>query len=95
MDQRKKGTKRSFFINVSQEQPGFREPRKVEVGGKRLRQPPMECWGCKGNHMYRYFPHRNDKVRVVHNVQQEETVKDMDRSVPRIYAAMDKNQEKY
>jgi hypothetical protein len=73
MDQRKKGTKPSFFRNSPQGQPGFREPRKAEVGGKMPRQPPMECWGCKGNHRYRDCPHRNDKVRVVHNVQQAET----------------------
>jgi hypothetical protein len=27
--------------------------------------------------MYRDCPHRSDKVRVVHNVQQEETMEDM------------------
>jgi hypothetical protein len=69
MDQRKKGTKPSFFRNSPQGKPGFREPRKVEVGGKMPRQPPMECWGCKGNHRYIDCPHRNEKVRVFHNVQ--------------------------
>ena len=69
MDKTKKGTKPSFFRNIPQGQLGFRDPRKVEVGGQMPRQPHMECWGCKGNHMYRDFPHKNDKVRVVHNVQ--------------------------
>jgi hypothetical protein len=45
-----------------------------EIGGKRPRQPPIQCWGCKGDHNYRYFPHRGEKVRSVHNVQQAETV---------------------
>jgi hypothetical protein len=44
----------------------------VEVGGKIPRKPPMECWGCKGNHRYIDFPHKNDKVRAFHNVHQEE-----------------------
>jgi hypothetical protein len=58
MDQRKKGTKPPFFRNSPQGQPSFREPRKAEVGGQMPRPPPMECWGCKGNHRYRYFPHK-------------------------------------
>jgi hypothetical protein len=47
IDQRKKGTKPSFFRNSPQGQPGLREPRKAEVGGKMPKQPPMECWGRK------------------------------------------------
>jgi hypothetical protein len=34
-------------------------------------------------------------VRVVHNVQQAETVEDMGSRVPRIYASLDNKQEKY
>jgi hypothetical protein len=95
MDQRKKGTKPPFFKNSPQGQPSFREPRKAEVGGQTLRPPPMECWGCKGNHRYRDCPHRNDKVRVVHNVQQVETVEDMGSRMPRIYIALDNKQDEY
>jgi hypothetical protein len=43
VDQRKKGTKTSFFINIPQGKPGFREPKKAEIGEKMPRQPPMEC----------------------------------------------------
>jgi hypothetical protein len=68
MDKRKKGTKPPFFRNNHQVKPYFREPRKVEVGGKMPRPPPMECWGCKENHRYRDFLHKNYKVRVFHNV---------------------------
>ena len=56
-----------------------------EVGGQKPRHTPVKCWGCKGDHKYRYFPHKNDKVRAVQNVQQEETMEDMGRSFPRIY----------
>jgi hypothetical protein len=63
--------------------------------GKRPRQQPMKCWGCEGDHMYRYFPHRGEKVRIVHNVQQDDTVEDMGRNVPRIYAALDNKQVEF
>jgi hypothetical protein len=64
----------------------------AEGGGKRPRQTPMQCWGCKGDHNYRDFPHRKDKVRAVHNVQQVETMEYMGKRVPRIYVALDNNQ---
>jgi hypothetical protein len=53
----------------------------------------MKCWGCKGDHKYRYFPHKSEKVRTIHNVQQYEIVEDMGRSVSRIYAALDNKKE--
>jgi hypothetical protein len=49
----------------------------------------MECWGYKGNHRYRDYPHRKDKVRTIHNVQQAEIVEDMDNRIPGIYATME------
>ena len=49
----------------------------------------MECWSCKGNHRYRDFPHRKDKARTIHNVQQAEIVEDMGNIMLRIYAALD------
>jgi hypothetical protein len=94
-EQRQKGNKPPFFRNSPQGQPFLREPRKVEVSGKMSRPPPMECWGCKENHRYRDFPHRNDKVRVLHNVQQAETVEDMGSRIQRIYAALDNKQVEY
>jgi hypothetical protein len=53
MDQRKKGTKPPFFKNNSQGQPTSKEPRMTETMGKRPRKPPIQCWGCGGDHMYR------------------------------------------
>jgi hypothetical protein len=40
--------------------------------------------------MFRDCPHRGEKGRTVHNVQQDKTMEDMDRNVPRIYVALDK-----
>jgi hypothetical protein len=69
--QRKKVNKTPFFRNSLQGQPSFLEHRMVEAGGQRPRKMPIQCLGCKGDHMYRYCPHRSDKVRVFHNVQQK------------------------
>ena len=55
----------------------------------------MQCWGCEGDQMYLDFPHKGEKVRIVHNVQQADTVEDMCKSVPRIYAALDNKQTKF
>jgi hypothetical protein len=53
------------------------------------RPPPMECWGHKGNHRYRDYPHRKDKARTVHIVQQAKIVEDMGN---KIYTALDNKQ---
>ena len=66
-----------------------------EVGGQKPRHTPMKCWGCKGDHKYRYCPHKRDKVRVFHNVQQYETVGEMGSRMPRIYATLDNKQDEY
>jgi hypothetical protein len=95
MDQRKKGTKPPFFRNSPQGKPSFREPGMVGIGEQRPRQTPIQCWGCQENHKYKDCPHKNDKVRVVHNVQQDETVEDMGSRMPRIYAALNNKQVEY
>jgi hypothetical protein len=95
MDQRKKGAKPPFFGNNPQGQQTSKETRTIDTGSQRPRQPPMQCWGCKGDHRFRDCPHRGEKGRVVHNVQQVELVEDMGRYVPRIYAALENKQEEY
>jgi hypothetical protein len=67
----------------------------IELGGQRPRKTPIQCWGCKGDHKCRYCPHRSEKVRVVHNVQQDEIVEEMGRNVPRIYAALDNKKDEF
>jgi hypothetical protein len=68
MEQRKKGTNPPFLLNSSQGYPASREPRMTETMGQIPRKLPIQCWGCGGDHMYRDFPHRDEKVRTVHNV---------------------------
>jgi hypothetical protein len=62
--------------------------------GKRERQP-IKCWGCKGDHRYIDFPHRVDRMRIVHNIQEATIVEDVGRSVPRIYATLENRQEEH
>jgi hypothetical protein len=45
--------------------------------------------------MFRDFRHIGEKVRVVHNVQQDETMEDMGRNAPRIYASLDNKKAEY
>jgi hypothetical protein len=95
VDQRKKGFKPPFFKNSS---PGPQTPKDlkmIEAEGERPWQPPIQCWGCKGDYRFRDFPHRGEKGRIVYNVQQVETVEEMRKNVPRIYAALDKKQAEY
>jgi hypothetical protein len=45
--------------------------------------------------MYRYFPHRSEKVRTNHNVKQDEIMEDMCINVPKIYAALNNKQDEF
>jgi hypothetical protein len=94
-EQRQKGNMPSFFRNSPWGQSSFREPRKVEGSEQMPRLPPIECWGCKGNHRYRDCPHRKDKVRTIHTVQQAKTVEDMGSRMLTIYADLDNKQAKF
>ena len=45
--------------------------------------------------MYKYCPHKGDRMRIVHNLQEVDRVEDMGRSVPRIYVTLENKQENY
>ena len=45
--------------------------------------------------MFRDCPHIGEKMRIVYNVQQVETMEYMGRNVPRIYAGLDNKQAEY
>jgi hypothetical protein len=44
--------------------------------------------------MYIYFPHRGER-RIMHNNQEDDTMEDMGRSMPRIYATLDNKQDHF
>jgi hypothetical protein len=54
------------------------------------RKQPIQCWSFGGDHMHKDCPHRGDKARNTHNVQQVAIVEDIGKNVPNIYTALDK-----
>jgi hypothetical protein len=69
MDQRKKGAKPPFFRNNPPWQQTHKETKAIDIAIQGPRQPHMQCWGCKGDHRFRDYPHRGEKGKAVHNVQ--------------------------
>ena len=49
----------------------------------------LQCWGCGGDHMLRNCPHQNGNVSQVHNIQGDETVGQVVRTIPRIYTSLE------
>ena len=64
------------------------DDQKEEYLGKRGR-PPIQCWGCKEDRMYKDVSHKKYKVKTMHNFQEATIVEDMGR----IYVALDDRQE--
>jgi hypothetical protein len=95
VEQRKKGAKPPFFRKTTQGQSKLQEPKVSKIVGKKLRKQPMQCWGCGGNHMHKYFRQRGDKVRTVHSVHQATIMEDMGINVQRIYIALDNKQAEF
>jgi TPP-dependent indolepyruvate ferredoxin oxidoreductase alpha subunit len=93
-NQRRKGFKPPINRNEPnrnhQEKYAKGESKKEDSLRKRGR-PPIQCWGCKENHLYKDLPHRKDRVNIVHNVQEATTVED----IGRIYADLDDQQADY
>jgi hypothetical protein len=46
-------------------------------------------FGCKEYHMYKDFPHKEDKMKIMHNIQEATIVEDMGRIISRIYASLE------
>jgi hypothetical protein len=90
-DQRRKGFKPSFNRNEPNRNHQYQYAKgdfnKEDSLGKRG-IPPNQSWGCKEDHLYKDFPHRTDRVKTVHNIQEATTVEDMGR----IYATLNDRQ---
>jgi hypothetical protein len=80
-DQRQKGFKPPFFKNKSQENKQGKstqnEHKTTDSFGKMPRKQLVQCWGCNGNHLYRHHPHKGERIRTIHNIQEVETVENM------------------
>ena len=59
---------------------------------KEIREP-LQCWICGENHMCGNCTLENGYVRQAHNIREAETVGQVARIVPRIYAALEDDQE--
>ena len=53
---------------------------------------PLKCWKCEGSHLRRYFPLENESTIPAYNIHGEETMGQVARVVPRIYAALEDRQ---
>ena len=89
-DQRKKGFKPYNFRN-QRKQP-------TRVVGENTREPqqnkgPLQCWKCGGPHMRRNCQLENENARPTYNIQEVETVGQVARVIPRIYATLEDCQE--
>ena len=47
----------------------------------KIPKPSIKCWGCKGEHMHIYCPHKGDKMRIMHNIQEDTIVKETSRNI--------------
>ena len=92
-DQRKKGFKPSSFRN-QQRQKSQAEKYPTRVARERPRDPqqirePLQFWRFGGPHMSRNCPLENESAMPSYNMQEAETVGQVARVVPRIYAALE------
>ena len=96
-DQRKKGFKPSNFQNQQRRLPQAvtKLSRVMEDKPRDPKEPrePLQCWGCGGYHMLRNCLHQNGNVSQVHNIQKVETLVQVVRTIPRIYATLEDCQE--
>ena len=89
--QRKKGFKNSNLQN-QQRKPSQVVTKPTRMMGDRPRdskepREPLQYWGCGGYHVLRNCPHQNGNVIQVHNIQGDETMGQVARTIPKIYAA--------
>jgi hypothetical protein len=93
-DQRRKGFKPSFNRNKPNRNHQYQYAKgdfKKEDSLGKMGRPPIQCQGCKEDHLYNDFPHRKDIVKDVHNIQEATKIKDMGR----IYATLNDRQAEY
>jgi hypothetical protein len=98
-DQRHKGIKPLILNNNSQAkeqgQSTQNEHKTTDSFGKRLRQHPVQCWGSEVNHLYRDYPHKCEKMRILHNIQEAKTIEYMRGNMSSIYVGLDNKQAEY
>jgi hypothetical protein len=88
MDQRKNLFKPPFFRNIPQAyqqgEPSQSEPKMTYSLDKRPIHQPIKWWGCEGDHMLKGCLHKGDMIRIVHNIQEANTMEYMSGRMLRI-----------
>ena len=80
-----------------QKHPSQAASNPVEVTGGKPKEPqqnkgPLKCCKCEGPHLRIYFPLENESTRPAYNIQEAETVGQVARAFPRIYAKLEDHQ---
>ena len=52
----------------------------------------LQCWGCGGDYLIKYRPHRSGNEGQVHNTQEVENVGQEVRTIPKICAVLEDHQ---
>ena len=84
-----------YISTISTREPSQGDKKLTDSLGMRPRKQPIKCWGCEGDHIYKYCPHQGDNMKTFHSVKKEETIEDVGKIMPRIYAALDNRQAYY
>ena len=56
---------------------------------------PIKCWECNGPHYASVYPNRKKNVSNIHTIQEEMTIGELARTMPRINATLENRQAKY
>jgi hypothetical protein len=60
--------------------------------GKIPRQHPIKYWGCEGDHLYKDFPHKEERMRTMCNIEEYDAVDEVGINMPNMYANLDNRQ---
>jgi hypothetical protein len=52
----------------------------------------LQCWGCKGTHLYQNFPLNKNTNQTVHNIHEATKVNDIARSIHKINVFLENQQ---
>ena len=59
------------------------------------RKEPIKCWECNGPHYAPVYPNQKKTGNNIHTIQEEMTIGDLARTMPRINAALENQQAEY
>jgi hypothetical protein len=83
--------RRNMFSGQQQSVSVQNSSRLTDSVNKPVR-PPLQCWGCKEPHLYKYCPLNKNINLIVHNIQEAMTVNDMAQCTHKINAALENRQ---